>query len=250
MHLKDTKFQPTVVGWTVAMDRSRMWSLAFNRVARKYLSASRVRISHLISQIVPETGYLSLVKEIGGEGASYAPYFGRGLIQLTHLENYSKYGSFRAFAQVTDVGQFSSLGWNPDQLIAQDNGHYNPENCADSAGYYIIKRDKMLRHMDQGTSQENATTVSKDVNGYVAIENLNGLDGRLQAMVYVKRVLGDAPLPSGDETLKFVWRRNSKKENEVDPEGNVVMTGTPPRPKTRFYLTTHTISLPNERQIF
>jgi hypothetical protein len=34
----------------------------------------------------------------------------------------------------------------------------------------------MLEHMDAGCSKENAILVSKDVNGYVEIQNLNGLD--------------------------------------------------------------------------
>lgn len=247
LHLRGTTFHATRVEWQTALSRAQRWGHAFNKAARKYLD-SRARLIHLFSHVVPETGYLKLVKEIDGEERSYAPYFGRGLIQLTHLENYRAYGEFKNFPTTELTGQFENLGWNPNRMIAENNsGSLNQENCADSAGFYLIKRDGMLRHMDAGTTQQASIVVSKDVNGYVAIENLNGLDARLQAVMYLREVLLDK-ITTTNPSLTFDWRRNSQKETVYDSNGNIVMAGNPPHPKKKFYRTTHTITVSLERQ--
>lgn len=47
----------------------------------------------------------------------------------------------------------------------------------------------LVLSLDAGVSQENAVAVSKNVNGNVSIENLNGLDARLQAVLYLRNAL-------------------------------------------------------------
>jgi hydroxyethylthiazole kinase len=245
LHLTGTQFQAHQVPWATAIQNSRRWSLVFNRSAQKYLSHSAPhRLLHFISNVVPETGYLRLVREQGADGASYAPYIGRGLIQLTHLDGYKAYGDFKQFPTTVTTGQFSALGWNPDTLIAHDNnGNHNYANCADTAFFYVVKRSNMLRHMDAGIDQDSAITVCKDINGYVAIENLNGLDARLQTAVFLKYVLMDNTTESLSEPMTFSWRRNSQKEIVYDAAGNIVMTGNPPHPKKKFYVTEHNINV-------
>lgn len=188
LHLQGTQFHATSVNWATAKDRAQRWAVAFNKATRKYqLCISRYRLLHFLSHVIPETGYLQFVKEIGGEAKAYNPYFGRGLIQLTHLENYRSYGSFRSFPITLATGPFAQLGWNPNDLIAANNtGTQDYEACADSACFYVAKRSGMLRHMDAGIAQPETIVVSKDVNGHVAIENLNGLDARLQSVTYLK----------------------------------------------------------------
>jgi hypothetical protein len=188
-----------------------------------------------------------LVKEIGGERARYAPYYGRGLIQLTHLENYEDYGKFRKFAHENAGSMYSGLKWNPDDLIAKDNnGHHNYENCVDSACFYIVKRNNMLSHLDAGVTQDAAIVASKDVNGYVAIENLNGLDVRLQSVIYLVNTLLDKVFEGDKVSITFDWRRNTEKEPVLDDQGRPkIIDG---KPVKKFYKTTHTIQASILRQ--
>ncbi len=59
-------------------------------------------------QIIHESIGLSTISEIGGSSASYAPYYGRGYIQLTNKDNYataSQYGfAFFTNSQTCYVG--------------------------------------------------------------------------------------------------------------------------------------------------
>lgn len=250
LHLNGTSFISSAVTWQTAIARANEWALPFNRATRKYgISTSRQRLLHLFSHVIPETANLSMVKEGGGERAAYSPYYGRGLIQLTHLGNYKEYGEFRGFRRTFPSANFPQLGWDPDVLIARDNrGGRNAENCVDSACFYLVKRANMLSHLDSGISQANAITVSKDVNGYVAIENLNGLDARLQSLTYLKYVLLENVTRNATETISFAWRRNSRKEVALDAQGRPITAGIPPRPVMKYYLGQHTIDIPLERQ--
>lgn len=53
-------------------------------------------------------------------------------------------------------------------------------------------------------------------------KNTNGLDVRLQLGIFMKHVLLDMPLPTGNESITFDWRRNSEKEPVFDTQGQVV----------------------------
>lgn len=249
LHLKNTIFEPTNTTWATAFSRAQSWSKYFNQATRRYGIDNRLRTLHLLSHVIPETGNLKYVRETDGESRNYSPYYGRGLIQLTHLTTYQKYGNFRKF-QITELtGAYEALGWNPDILIARNNnGDHNYQNCADTATFYLVSRSKMLSHMDSGTSKESAITVSKDVNGYVSIENLNGLDARLQSVIYLEKILTNKIFSTPTEQLNFEWRRNSNKEVVLGANGNIVMTGNPPRPKKKHYITQHTINVSLEHQ--
>jgi predicted chitinase len=256
LYLQGTQFAQSTTRWSTAKSRAGEWVLALNKGTRKYgVSACRQRLAHFFAHVVPETDSLHYVKELGGEHASYNPYYGRGLIQLTHLENYKPYGEFRKFPTGTVPATFSQLGWDPNALIARNNdGDSNKENCVDSSCFYVANRSGMLRHMDAGVTQDDAAAVSRDVNGNVSIENLNGYDVRLQAVLYLRNALLDDVFSGSTTPLTFVWRRNSAKEPVLDAQGqpvavtagnppHVVMTGNPPHPKikTKFYATQHTI---------
>ncbi|CAE6706693.1 hypothetical protein R75465_00688 [Paraburkholderia aspalathi] len=250
LHLTLTQFHAVTTTWNDAHSRASTWALPFNQATRRYgVSASRQRLLHFFSHVVPETGNLHFVREIRGETKSYNPYYGRGLIQLTHLDNYQAYGNFRKFATGGAPAEYAALGWDPNVLIARDNdGHHNAYNCVDSACFYVANRANMLSHMDAGVSQDNAITVSKDVNGYVAIENLNGLEVRLQSVLYLRNALLDDIFNGQTVSLTFEWRRNSQQEPVLDAQGHPVMVGNPPHPKKKYYATQHTITSSLELQ--
>ena len=50
--------------------------------------------AHFLAQILHESGSFRYTKEIGGEKAGYAPWYGRGYIQLTHESNYRDFQAY------------------------------------------------------------------------------------------------------------------------------------------------------------
>ena len=229
--LENTEFVTSTVTWQTALAQASLWTLPFNTATRKYgLCNTKQRLVHFFSHVIPETGFLKLMKE--GDNASgsyllgkpYYPYYGRGLIQLTWLAGYKKYGEFRGFPSTIHTGQFSDLGWNPDTMIAASNTTYNAVNCADCACCYIASYSGMMEKMDNGIAQADAIAVSKCVNGAVPIRNLNGLDVRLQCVLFLRDALLNLKSDALTETMVFSWRRNSRTEltGELKPNGQLV----------------------------
>jgi len=64
----------------------------FNKTFKDFNIDTCARKSHFLAQVFHESGSLKYTKEIGGQNADYAPYFGRGLIQLTFETNYKAFG--------------------------------------------------------------------------------------------------------------------------------------------------------------
>ncbi len=50
--------------------------------------------AHFLAQVCAETGNFRTMVEGNGESKSYAPYYGRGIMQLTHDYNYRAYDNF------------------------------------------------------------------------------------------------------------------------------------------------------------
>ena len=72
LHLLGVKFVPSMTSWDTASTRSDKWATAFNIGTRRYgISANRLRLLHLLSHVIPETGNLHYVKEINGELREY-----------------------------------------------------------------------------------------------------------------------------------------------------------------------------------
>jgi predicted chitinase len=205
--------------WDEAFNRAGVWKIPFNHANRRYGIDGRQRLVHYFSHVIPETDFLKFVKESDNKTGTYLkskpyyPYYGRGLIQLTWKDAYKSYGKFRSFTITEHASsKYFYAGWNPDELLAMSNTIYHGANCADSAGYYISQASGMKKQMDAGIAKTDAIAVSKFVNGQVAIENLNGLDARLQSILFIRDVLLDMPADAISEKLDFDWRRNSEQE--------------------------------------
>jgi murein DD-endopeptidase MepM/ murein hydrolase activator NlpD len=257
MRLTGTQFVSQSASWVSAFTNSAKWSRNLNGTMRKYsISSTPRRTLHFLAQLMEESSYFGFVHEINGESQPYSPYFGRGLIQLTHTENYKKYGEFRGFPVDNSPAavQFSEIRWNPNNLIAQSNRVFNSQNCADSSGLYwtcsamtAIGRNTLITS-DRGVSLDDIIIASKSTNGNVAVENINGLDNRFQSFILMKDVLLDTITPQGPALVSFVWRRNSTKETVLNADGTAVLDPHTRRPKKRFFSTTHTINMSNTRQ--
>lgn len=66
---------------------------------------NRNQICYIMGTIQHETGDYTPRKEIGGQNKSYAPYYGRGYVQLTHKTNYEKYSKLLNQDFVSDPDQ-------------------------------------------------------------------------------------------------------------------------------------------------
>ena len=67
-----------------------------------------------LAQCIVESAYLRTTREYGGSSARYAPYYGRGFIQVTWRENYAGFGKWcRARGLVSDGNYFVNA---PDRL--------------------------------------------------------------------------------------------------------------------------------------
>jgi len=201
--------------------RITRWKLPLNRALRKYNMDQPLRRLYFFANVWEETGYLRLMVEGNGAQASYAPWYGRGLIQLTHLGNYKWYGKYRGFPSTLSAGPYAELGWDPDQLISN-----NDDNCMDTAVYWINPSataigKNILREADTGYSQATSMQTAKGTNGNVATKNLNGLDARLQIAVYLKHALLDAVRDGNSESMTFAWRKSSAKTGTAVVNGQV-----------------------------
>jgi len=65
--------------------------ISLNKTLRKYGLNSPMRMVAFFGNSVQETSWLSSFVEGSGNSAWYAPWYGRGLLQLTHPENYINY---------------------------------------------------------------------------------------------------------------------------------------------------------------
>jgi hydroxyethylthiazole kinase len=261
LNLSGTNWIPQFIGsWNTAFARAGTWSTVINFSARKYqISGTSQRWLHFLAQLTEESGFYQAVKEGGGERKSYAPYFGRGLIQLTHLGNYQKYGDYRGFrsSSPSPDRQFSALGWSPNDLIALSNTQFNSHNCADTAGLYWVC-DQMtatgtntLRTSDGGITTLDAIQASRATNGNVQVQNINGLGNRLQTFTYLKSIMLDLVPTGPTEAITFNWRRNSALEPLVDAHGSPIMQQNHDGTRTQkrgFIVGTHTINVALEHQ--
>jgi predicted chitinase len=257
LSLHGTQFVATTRPWDDALARGKDWKSELNLALRKYrISSTKERLTHFLAQLMEESGWLKAVREYHGENKPYSPYYGRGLIQLTHMPNYSKYGEFRRFPADPSVpAKFSSIKWNPDVLMADTNTKFNRHNCADSAALYWTCRrmtatgTNTIKTTDAGGMQiDTAVQASKSTNGNVPNQNVNGLDHRLQSFVYIKYILLDLIEGASSESLSFVWRRNSAMEPVLDVNGQPILDHITHHPKKKYIPTTHTIQVALEKQ--
>lgn len=239
--LHNSSFREENIGAnTIIGQRIQRWLPHLNKALRKYGLNSAQRKIHAFANVWEETGYLRLMEEGNGSARPYAPWWGRGLIQLTHLNNYKWFGDYRKFPKTISTGQYSSLGWSPDLLISS-----NDFNCIDTIVYWINPKAVATGHnalidADTGLEVDHFTNTAKSTNGNVSIENINGLDGRLQVATYLKFIFTDEIQQTNSRTLTFSWRSattqtgvrllpNGTQKRIFEPTQHTIEVNTTPR---------------------
>lgn len=118
-----------------------------------------LRKVHFLAQLLHESAHLQATSEYGGSNASYAPWYGRGLIQLTLQQNYEAYGTF--------VGE-DVYSTEENRKKLENNPH-----AAKSAGWYWNKKAELNDEADKN----DLLTITYKVNG-----GFNGLKDRLKTL--------------------------------------------------------------------
>ncbi|ENJ4068830.1 M23 family peptidase [Enterobacter hormaechei] len=144
-----------------------------NSSMRKYCINTPFRISCFLGNAIQETGWLSTLHEGNGSNLWYAPWYGRGFLQLTNPENYLNY--FKYIGKVVQdqlkrslVDAYALIAAQPpanrSNATLQDR-HFPTLStefiglrsevsdsqgtlAADSAGFYWVK-NKMAKYADE-----------------------------------------------------------------------------------------------------
>lgn len=145
----------------------------------RYEINTPLRRVHFLAQVGHESGQLRYREEIAS-GAAYEGrrdlgnfkagdgqrFKGRGLIQLTGRDNYTKYDTYR--------GANRKYVTSP-HLVAEE-----PDTCVDVAGWYW-----MNRRINTAADKDSILTVTRFVNG-----GYNGLDDRKRLLRLAKQAYG------------------------------------------------------------
>jgi hypothetical protein len=79
------------VNFTAASNFIDTQCVPLNRMLRKFCITTPMRQASFLGNAIQETGWFGALQETGGNSLWYAPWFGRGYLQLTFPSNYVKY---------------------------------------------------------------------------------------------------------------------------------------------------------------
>ncbi|OSN03963.1 hypothetical protein AU510_13080 [Lonsdalea britannica] len=175
-------------------DKLTTYLQAFNEGFAKYGMTTCREKAHFLAQCCHESMGLVYTAEIGGSQKSYAPWYGRGLIQLTFEMNYRAYGSA--------VGE--------DVYSSEDNRNKltTSPHCVTSAFWF---------YMDYGNQNLNRYAKKDDFNIITARINggFNGYDDRLRYFDKAVEVLKCEHLNQLRKANGFTFEESAIYNNKV-----------------------------------
>lgn len=172
-------------------------------------------LASLIGECAQESDWYCAKQEYGGANASYAPYYGRGFVQLTHRVNYI---GFTTYAR----GRYSSC---PDFVANPDAIVFDLKWCWLTGIYYYIaniKEDYWARH--------DWDSISGIINA--GNPNYRGPSWGLRSAACnaAYNALGndweDDDMPSAEEVAKAVWAYQIAMFGRSPNAGKTVSAGT------------------------
>ena len=153
--------------------------------------------SHFLSQVLHESGHFRYTSEIGGDRASYQPWYGRGLIQITFQVNYDLYGAYIA----EDVSSSSD---------ARDKLTTPPHSVLSAFWFYNIHKS-----LNTIADNDDFNKITVAING-----GLNGYNDRLDIFKktvevlkgeHLNKLMSDDVFPFEDSSISqskiysFAW---------------------------------------------
>jgi hypothetical protein len=172
--------------------------ISLNRTARKYGINSPFRLASFYGNSIQETQWMGLLSEGSGSTLWYAPWYGRGFLQLTNPGNFINYWQFRgrtvpatlktslveAYSTIASVNPASARsnsgledthfptltaemrGWRDEvRGVATANSTDSDYAPADSAGFYWAKL-RMAIYADADHTLERVTLTTNQGTKY------------------------------------------------------------------------------------
>lgn len=133
------------IPWDTALNRANRFRSVISLMLRKYsISSSKLRLSYFFANSIQETTYLSRTSEGGGRDLPYAPWYGRGLLQLTWEENFQRFKDFKAAHSIPLATHRDSVETNI-HLAAESAGFYWVSCAKTLAKVFCISREADVR---------------------------------------------------------------------------------------------------------
>ena len=174
------EFQKFIVG--VSADTLNSYLIEMNNGFKTFGVTTCREKAHFLAQVLHESGNFRFTKEINGERASYQPWFGRGLIQITLRDNYEKYGQY--------IGEDVTSGDS-----ARDKLTKLPHSVLSAFWYYNVSRK-----LEVLAKNDDFNKITATING-----GFNGYNDRLAIFISAVKSLGGEHLNQkyNNETFSF-----------------------------------------------
>ena len=135
---------------------------AFNEGFREFGMTTCRQKAHFLAQCCHESMGLRRTTEIGGRNKPYAPWYGRGLIQLTFQEKYERYGEFIRH-------DFVSVDKEKEKVAVFPH-------CVTSAFWYYMIYENIK--LDKYAKRDDFNFITAKING--------GFNGYIDRLKYFK----------------------------------------------------------------
>lgn len=228
------------ISFNEAINRVKKYYIFYNHFINKYSCGSHKRYAHNLTQTFIEIDLFQTLTEYGkGRANVYGAFYGRGFHQLTWaFPNYSGYGKFKALplhsgnyhdSRITktsvhknaDTGE--SEKWFPrfdPNIIETDFNH-----ASEASGYFWVS--KTFR----GTSNMNRVAdcdydeISIGFNCWLLNGGSNGYKERQEYAKYLKNILLDDELKTGEENYKYPAMSAELKRWPLNTSIKLTMSG-------------------------
>ncbi|MFB5171470.1 hypothetical protein AAIO65_02350 [Erwinia amylovora] len=148
--------------------------------------------AHFLAQVLHESGNFRFTKEINGERASYQPWFGRGLIQITLRDNYVKYGEYISEDVTSSDAARNKLTNLPHSVLS-------------AFWYYDVSRK-----LGEFAKNDDFNKITAVING-----GFNGYNDRLSIFNSAVKSLGAEHLNKKCESKRFSFEASSVYQSKV-----------------------------------
>lgn len=167
---------------------------AFNEGFRQYGMITCRQKAHFLAQCCHESMGLRRTTEIGGSKKSYAPWYGRGLIQLTFQDKYERYGEFINHDFVSEDKEKEKVAVFP--------------HCVTSAFWYYMFYENM--NLNKYAQRDDFNFVTAKING-----GFNGYTDRLKYFNVATDVLKANHLSTLEKNDVFSFEDSEIYNNRV-----------------------------------
>lgn len=162
---------------------------AFNKYADICEINTPLRKAHFLAQIAHESDSFKTTVEYGGKNKRYAPWFGRGLIQVTWETNYIDFYEWCVNQGFDNVPEFFTPSGR--DKVAQFVWAFL------GAVWYWQTRD-----LNKLADEDNVRAITKSING-----GYNGLDDRIAKLNKAKKIFNVKALKVDVESGSIVTKK-------------------------------------------